>query len=284
MTEPAYAETFDSCAAASPKIDVATKYANVLGVNVSAVNMELAVRLADQWIIRGNPGYACVTAVHVIMEAQKDPSYLEILNNAVLNVPDGMPMTWVGWCQGHREMTRVFGPDFMLALCELSVQRGYRHFLYGGQLGVAEQLRAFLEAQFPGLKIVGTYTPPFRKLNSKEEEELISQVRASKPDILWVGLGAPKQERFMAHYLDQFQVPLMVGVGAAFDFHTGRIRDCPDWVKRAGLQWLHRLVQDPKRLLKRYLRANPAFLWHIALQLSGLRKYPNQETRKKSTS
>jgi len=127
--------------------------------------------------------------------------------------------------------------------------------------------------RYPGLQIAGTCTPPFRELNPQEEEALFDQIRTLKPDILWIGLGAPKQERFMARYFEQLQVPLMVGVGAAFDFHTGRIRDCSDWMKRAGLQWLHRLVQDPGRLWKRYLRTNPAFLWHIALQLAGLRRF-----------
>ncbi len=279
MTEPASVETFDPCLYARPQIDLATEYANILGVRVSAVNMNLAMRLADQWISSGKPGYACVTAVHGVMEAQDDPSYLGILNNAVLNVPDGMPITWVGRFQGYGEMNRVFGPDFMLTLCKLSLERGYRNFLYGGQPGVAEQLRATLELRFPGLQIVGTCTPPFRELNSQEEKELINQVHALKPDILWVGLGAPKQERFMADYVAKLQVPLMVGVGAAFDFHTGRIRDCSEWIKRAGLQWLHRLVQDPRRLWKRYLRTNPAFLWHIAWQLAGLRKFRDNRNR-----
>jgi len=176
-------------------------------------------------------------------------------------------------------MDRVFGPDFMLALCKLSVERGYRNFLYGGQPGVAEQLRTALVMRFPGLQIVGTCTPPFRPLNLHEAEELVGLVRELRPDIIWVGLGAPKQERFMAHYFEQLQVPLMVGVGAAFDFHTGRIRDCSDWIKRAGLQWLHRLMQDPRRLWKRYLRTNPEFLWRIAWQLSGLQK--SRENRKR---
>jgi N-acetylglucosaminyldiphosphoundecaprenol N-acetyl-beta-D-mannosaminyltransferase len=278
MTEPVSVETFDSFPYAEP-VELATEYANVLGVRVSAVNMNLSVLLADRWISLGKPGYACVIAVHSVMEAQNDPSYLRILNNAVLNLPDGMPMTWVGRFQGHLEMDRVFGPDFMSELCNLSVKRGYRHFLYGGKPGVVEQLRAALEMRFPGLQIAGTCTPPFRELNTQEEMELISQVRALKPDILWVGLGAPKQERFMAHYLEHLQVPLMVGVGAAFDFHTGRIRDCSDWIKRAGFQWLHRLMQDPRRLSRRYLYANPAFLWHIAWQLSNLRSLRGSRNR-----
>jgi N-acetylglucosaminyldiphosphoundecaprenol N-acetyl-beta-D-mannosaminyltransferase len=171
-------------------------------------------------------------------------------------------------------MDRVFGPDFMASLCQLSVERHYRHFLYGGESGVAELLKERFERRFPGLQIVGTYTPPFRDLTDEEEEEIFCQLQESKPHILWVGLSTPKQERFMARYIDRLQVPLLVGVGAAFDYHTGRASDCSGWIKRAGLQWLHRLLQDPRRLWKRYLRNNPAFIWKIALQLLKLKQYP----------
>lgn len=270
----AFNTSYAPCSFDMSDIKSESEYANVLGLKVSAVNMDSAIDMADRWIAAGNPGYACVTAVHVVMEAQKDRRYLQILNGAAFNLPDGMPLSWVGWLQGLRQMDRVSGPAFMLAMCKLSAERGYRIFLYGGAPGVAEELRESLQAKFPGLRVVGTYTPPFRNLNAKEEGEFLAQVREARPDIVWVGLGAPKQERFMAQFVDRLQVPLMIGVGAAFDYHTGRLRDCSDWVKRAGLQWLHRLAQDPKRLWKRYLRAIPAFLWHIALQLSGLRRYP----------
>jgi N-acetylglucosaminyldiphosphoundecaprenol N-acetyl-beta-D-mannosaminyltransferase len=250
--------------------------ANVLGVKVSAVDMKLALDLADQWIqSKAGKGYICVCGVHGVMEAYADSDFRQILNKAVMNVPDGMPMTWVGRLQGIRDMDRVFGPDLMAEVCRLSVQRGYRHFLYGGKPGVADSLRQALQRRFPGLQVVGTYTPPFRSLTPKEESDLAAQVRESRPHIIWVGLSTPKQERFMAQYVDRLEVPLMFGVGAAFDYHSGRIRDCSRWVKRAGLQWLHRLMQDPKRLARRYLRSNPAFLWHIALQLSRLRQYPS---------
>jgi len=158
----------------------------------------------------------------------------------------------------------------------LSVERGYRNFLYGGETGVAEFLGESLQKRFPGLQVVGTYTPPFRSLTPEEEESLLAQVRDSRPHLLWVGLSTPKQERFMAQYVHRLQVPLLVGVGAAFDFHTGRVRDSADWVKRAGLQWLHRLIQDPKRLWRRYLRNNPAFLWNVACQFMRLRSYPRE--------
>jgi N-acetylglucosaminyldiphosphoundecaprenol N-acetyl-beta-D-mannosaminyltransferase len=250
------------------------EYANVLGVNVSAIDLGRAVEMADLWIARGNRGYICVTGVHGVMEAQADPDLQRILNHAFINAPDGMPMSWVGRFQGFNKMDRVFGPDFMTSLCKLSVDRNYRHFLYGGESGVAELLKEKLENRFPGLQIVGTYTPPFSDLTTQEEEEIFSQLQELRPHILWVGLSTPKQERFMARYIDRLQVPLMVGVGAAFDYHTGRINDCSDWIKRAGLQWLHRLLQDPGRLWKRYLRNNPAFLWRITLQLCKLKHYP----------
>jgi N-acetylglucosaminyldiphosphoundecaprenol N-acetyl-beta-D-mannosaminyltransferase len=248
-------------------------HADVLGVKVSAINLKLAVELADEWVATGIPGYVCVTGVHGVMEAQSDSEFRRILNQACINTPDGMPMSWIGHLQGFRKMNRVFGPDFMTAMCRLSVERGYRNFLYGGKPGVAELLNETLQKKFPGLQVVGTYTPPFRHLTPEEEAEILAQVAESKPHILWVGLSTPKQERFMAQYVDRLHVPLLVGVGAAFDYHSGRIRDCSEWIKRAGLQWLHRLMQDP-RLWRRYLRNNPAFLWHIAWQLSGLRRYP----------
>lgn len=248
--------------------------ANVLGVAVSAIDLESAVDLASLWIDAGYPGYICLTGVHGIMEAKADPAFRAILNQATINAPDGMPMTWVGRLQGFRQMDRVFGPDFMAAMCRHSVQRGYRHFLYGGQSGVAELLQKNLQKKFPKIQICGTYTPPFSSLTPEQEREIIDRIRESKPHIVWVGLGTPKQERFMAQYLDQLHAPLLVGVGAAFDYHTGRIRDCSAWIKRAGLQWAHRAMQDPARLWKRYLRNNPAFLWNIAMQFSGLRRYP----------
>jgi N-acetylglucosaminyldiphosphoundecaprenol N-acetyl-beta-D-mannosaminyltransferase len=251
-------------------------FANVLGVRVSAVDLKSAVDLCDKWIrsARGN-AYICATGVHGIMEAHADSGVRRVLNQALINVPDGMPMSWVGHLQGFRNMDRVFGPDLMMAMCRLSVERGYRNFFYGGKPGVAALLGRTLQRTIPGLQVVGTYTPPFRNLTGDEEKEVLAQVRKSRPHIIWVGLSTPKQERFMAQYVSYLQVPLMFGVGAAFDFHTGAIRDCSAWVKRAGLQWLHRLTQDPKHLWRRYLRNNPAFLWHIALQLSRLRQYPS---------
>lgn len=258
--------------APAAKSDFAHPHADVLGIKVSAVNLDGAVALADRWVAAGKPGYICVTCVHGIMEAQSDSALRQALNGAVVNTPDGMPMTWVGRLQGFKEMDRVFGPEFMLAVCRLSVERGYRNFLLGGKPGVAQHLSENLRSLFPGLTIAGTFTPPFSAPSPEQEREMLAAVQSARPHIVWVGLGAPKQERFMAQWFDRFQAPLMVGVGAAFDYHTGALRDSPHWVKRAGLQWLHRLIQEPRRLWRRYLRTNPAFLWHMGLQLTGLRR------------
>ena len=246
---------------------------NVLGVGVHAIDMDRALRVFQSAVEESRKGYVCVTGVHGIMEAQKDPEFRTILNRSLLTTPDGVPTVWVGRWQGHSQMKRVFGPDLMLEVCALSLAKGYTHFLYGGADGVAEQLKASLLGRFPGLRIVGTYTPPFRPLNEAEKKNLSAQVSAVKPDIFWVGLSTPKQERFMAEYLSLLDTRVMVGVGAAFDVHTGRIQDAPDWMKNAGLQWLHRLGQEPRRLWKRYLINNPKFVLKMTSQILGLSEY-----------
>lgn len=207
------------------------------------------------------------------MEAQRDPTLLSLFANALLVVPDGMPTVWMGHLQGLREMERVFGPDMMLAIARRSELTGWSHFLCGGADGVAEKLRTVLIRRFPSINITGTYTPPFRRLTDEEESTLIRTIDRLRPDIVWVGLSTPKQERFMAEYLPSLNTTLMVGVGAAFDFHTGRIKDSPQWLKRSGLQWLHRLLQEPSRLWQRYLVNNPQFIFQAGLQLAGLRQY-----------
>lgn len=246
------------------------KRANLLGTGISAINMREAVRLLESRLASGEKGYVCVTGVHGIMEAQRDPAFRKVLNESFLTTPDGMPTVWVGILQGHSNIGRVYGPDLMLEVCKLSLDGGYTHYLYGGRPGVAERLAASLAARFPGIKIVGTYTPPFRKLNEDEERGLLDDIALLRPDFFWVGLSTPKQERFMAEYLPKLETKLMIGVGAAFDIHAGLLKDSPGWMKKAGLQWSHRLIQEPRRLWKRYLLNNPYFVWKIVLQLSRL--------------
>ena len=192
-------------------------FVNVLGVGISVVDISSATTKCEELIASRGKGYVCVTGVHGVMEAQSNLQFRSILNRSLLTVPDGVPMVWVGRIQGHREISRVYGPDFMIELCRRSVARGFRHFLYGGKEGVAEELAERLRQRIPGLQIVGTYTPPFRPLNAVEERDLQIQVAACKPDIFWVGLSTPKQEQFMARYSERLDTKLMVGVGAAFD-------------------------------------------------------------------
>ncbi len=254
--------------------DTPAARANVLGVGVSALNLDLAVSTISRALEQKRKGYICVTGVHGVSEAQAEPAFRDILNASFLNTPDGMPMVWMGRWQGFRDMGRVYGPDLMLRLCELSAGRGFTHFFYGGAPGVAEELKGRLEARFPGVRVVGTCSPPFRPLTVEEEAQLAERVSRLKPDLFWVGLSTPKQERFMAAHWQTLEATLFVGVGAAFDFHTGRVRQAPRWMQRSGLEWLFRLGCEPRRLWKRYLKNNPLFLFRAFCQLTGLRKFP----------
>src|SRR5580698_4595813 len=247
--------------------------ANILGVDVQTVNLPLAAEMLEAAVESGRGGYVCVTGVHGIMEAQRNSRFKKILDDALLVVPDGVPTVWVGRWEGFKNMGRVFGPDLMLEVCRRSVSSGHTHFLYGGMPGIAEELRENLERRFPGIHIVGTYTPPFRPLNRQEKTDLQNRLSTVAPDIMWVGLSTPKQELFMYENVRSLNCKVMVGVGAAFDIHTGHLNDAPDWVKNAGLQWLHRLCQEPSRLWRRYLFNNSAFLVRIALQIAGIKRY-----------
>jgi N-acetylglucosaminyldiphosphoundecaprenol N-acetyl-beta-D-mannosaminyltransferase len=246
---------------------------NVLGVGISPLSIPLAVAAMERAIEHRSKGYICVTGVHGVSEAQANSGFRSILNRAFLNTPDGMPMVWLGKLAGHSAMDRVYGPDLMLQVCRVSLQTHWKHFFYGGAPGVAESLSAALRMQYPHLQVVGTYTPPFRPLNEQEREELRKQVAAVQPDIIWVGLSTPKQEAFMAEALGWLDTTLMVGVGAAFDLLSGRLAQAPRWMQRCGLEWLFRLLQEPRRLWKRYLKNNPLFALRLLLQMTGLRRY-----------
>ena len=250
------------------------KRVNVLGVGISAINLPLAVKLVAERLDAGQKGYVTVTGVHGVTEAQSDPEFREILNRSFLCTPDGMPMSWLGWWHGHKEMDRVYGPDLMQSIMAWSQDRECRHFLYGGPPGLASELQRCLEEKYPGVQIVGVDTPPFRPLNAAEESALENRMRELKPDIFWVGLSTPKQERFMARYLARLDVKLMFGVGAAFDFHAGRVKQAPRWIQRCGMEWAFRISQEPRRLWKRYLTNNPRFILRTAAQLLKIRDYP----------
>ena len=252
---------------------MAIERVNVLGVGIHSLNLATAVEHMATAVRERRKGYICVTGVHGVMEAQTDPAFRQILNRAFLCTPDGMPMVWLGKLNGQTAMSRVYGPDLMLEICRWSETSGCRHFFYGGAPGVAEELRERLTARFPALIVAGCFTPPFRPLTAAEELDLQQTIRAARPDIMWVGLSTPKQEKFMAEYLSKLEVTLMVGVGAAFDFHSGRVRQSPRWMQRSGLEWFYRLCQEPRRLARRYLKNNPLFVLKIAGQLTRLQKY-----------
>ena len=247
---------------------------NVLGVGISVLDQDRAREFLFAAARGGRRGYVTVTGVHGVSEAQRDPELKRILNRSLLCTPDGMPMVWMGKLQGSESIRRVYGPDLMLNLCERSRGPGMTHFLYGGNPGVALELKETLETKFPGLQIVGTYCPPFRPLQPNELAGLRERVRETQPDFFWVGLSTPKQERFMAAHMSLLpEAKIFIGVGAAFDLLTGRLRQAPRWMQRLGLEWLFRLTQEPQRLWKRYFVNNPLFVFRAAGQLIGLRKY-----------
>jgi N-acetylglucosaminyldiphosphoundecaprenol N-acetyl-beta-D-mannosaminyltransferase len=246
---------------------------NVLGIGISAINIPITLRVVEEWISDTASHYICITPVHSVMMCQDESELRQIFNASGLTTPDGMPLVWISRLKGHKHVSRVYGPDLMLALCEHSIDPGYRHYFYGGAEGVPEKLAVALQHRYPGLQVVGAYSPPFRALTSEEDAQIVEMLNQAEPDIVWVGLGAPKQERWMASHLDRLNASVLIGVGAAFDFHTGRKPQAPGWMQRNGLEWLFRLLTEPKRLWKRYLYNNPRFIALILMQSLGLRRY-----------
>jgi N-acetylglucosaminyldiphosphoundecaprenol N-acetyl-beta-D-mannosaminyltransferase len=239
---------------------------NILGVGVSAINMEMALQTLAEWITRCESHYVCVTTVHGVMESQRDEQLRHIHNTAGLVTPDGMPLVWLSWRLGFRHVERVYGPDLLLAVCEHGLPQSYRHFFYGGAPSVADTLAARLQSRFPGLQVAGAYSPPFRPLTLTEDRAVVERINAVHPDIIWVGISTPKQERWMAEHVDRLNAPALIGVGAAFDFHAGLKKQAPRWMQRNGLEWFFRLLMEPRRLWRRYLINNPQFVWLVLLQ------------------
>ncbi|MGH6897378.1 MAG: WecB/TagA/CpsF family glycosyltransferase [Geminicoccaceae bacterium] len=246
---------------------------NILGVEVSAISMAAALAVIETWIAARTPNYVCITGVHGVMESQSDLELRDIHNRAGMVTPDGMPLVWLARLQGLGWVERVYGPDLLLELAKVSLPKGYRHFFYGGGEGVADLLAARLRQRFPGLEVAGTHTPPFRPLTAMEDEAMVGHINASGADIVWVGLSTPKQERWMAQHVGRLQAPVLIGVGAAFDFHAGLKRQAPRWIQRSGLEWAFRFATEPRRLAGRYLKNNPRFVLLAAAQHLGLRRY-----------
>jgi len=246
---------------------------NVLGVGLSAVNLDQAVDSICQQILDRDRAYICLAPAHSVMDCYHDPQLREIFNRSAIVGPDGMSMVWLAKLSGHRHVRRVYGPDLMLALCSASLRLGFSHYFYGGGQGAGSELASRLKARFPGLQVVGTSSPPFRALTTNEDAEVVRQINAANPDLVWVGLGSGKQERWMAEHRDRLEAPVLIGVGAAFDFLARLKPQAPRWMQRSGLEWLFRLGSEPRRLWPRY-RKYPLFLILVAAQRLGLRHYP----------
>jgi N-acetylglucosaminyldiphosphoundecaprenol N-acetyl-beta-D-mannosaminyltransferase len=242
--------------------------ADILGVRVSAINPDDAVATIECWIGERSHNYVCITGVHGIMESQRDLRLRAIHNAAGLVTPDGMPLVWLSRWLGKQRTRRVYGPDLMRRLTEISAARGYRQFYYGGAEGVAEQLKERLSKVHPALQVVGTLCPPFRPLTVEEDQTIVETINAARPDIVWVGLSTPKQEYWMASHLGRVDAPVLIGVGAAFDFLAGTKQQAPRWMQRSGLEWLFRLLSEPRRLWRRYFYIVPTFMVLAALELA----------------
>jgi N-acetylglucosaminyldiphosphoundecaprenol N-acetyl-beta-D-mannosaminyltransferase len=246
---------------------------HVLGVGVDALQIPEVTRQMREWIARRDTGRSiAVTAMHGIIEARHNAEFKKMLAEVDLVVPDGMPLVWIGRLHGHSLRRRVYGPELMLSFCR-ETGAECRHFLYGGDAGVAEQLAESLRKSSPGISIAGTYSPPFRPTTLEEDLAIIEIINRAAPDVLWVGLGSPKQETWMHQHCGRLRVPVMVGVGAAFDFLSSRKRQAPVWMRESGFEWFFRLLQEPRRLWKRYLVHGPKFLFLVALDLLGLRRF-----------
>ena len=247
---------------------------SVLGVRINAVQIDDVIRAIKHWIERRDMNhFIAVTGMHGVTEAQHDPEFAKVLNAASLVVPDGYPLVILGRSKGFPLKRRVYGPELMESFCSETAAKSYRHFFYGGAPGVASELAERFARRFPQFHVAGVYSPPFRKLSENEDHEVIRFINECRPDILWVGLSTPKQEQWMYEHQRSLCVPVMVGVGAAFDFHTGRVPQAPRWMREHGFEWLFRLASEPRRLWRRYLVNGSEFVWLVFLETLRLRKF-----------
>jgi N-acetylglucosaminyldiphosphoundecaprenol N-acetyl-beta-D-mannosaminyltransferase len=257
MSEPASSATF-----------------RVLGVRVNALQIPDVVRQIERWIaldVRGR--YICALNVHSVVEASRSSSFKDVLNSADLSVPDGMPLLWLGRLWGHDLKRRVYGPDLLLEFCRSTSTKGHKHFFYGGAAGTPGKLGKELTKRFPSINIAGSYSPPFRLLSPEEDASVVSMINCAEPDVLWIGLGCPKQESWMYKHRDRLNARVMVGVGQAFAIHAREAPQAPFWLREHGFEWLFRLLIEPRRLWKRYLVYNTQFLCLLFLEALRLKKF-----------
>ncbi|HEY2602876.1 MAG TPA: WecB/TagA/CpsF family glycosyltransferase [Thermoleophilaceae bacterium] len=240
---------------------------DIVGIPIAMTDYAQAMDVMDGMIARRERGYLCAVAVHAVMVSRRDPEMRAAVTGSSLTVPDGMPLVWAANALGEQLSERVYGPELMDRFCARCAGHGYRVWLYGGRdQGSLMQLALNLRRRHPGIEIVGGYSPPFRPLTGEEEDAIVEQINDARPDVVWVGIGVPKQEKWMARMRPRLEAPVLCGVGAAFDFHAGRISQAPPWMQEHGLEWIYRIAQEPLRLLPRYLSHNPAFVLAFARQ------------------
>lgn len=238
---------------------------NILGVNIAAIDMEWLVNYLDSNIRLLSGDYICVSNVHTTVTAYEDPAYLKVQNGGIMAIPDGGPLSSVGQKRGFKNMKRTTGPSLMGEIFKISAEKGYRHYFYGSTDETLEKLYAALIDAYPGIQIVGMYSPPFRPMVADEDKAIVERINETKPDFVWVGLGAPKQEKWMAAHQGKVD-GLMIGVGAGFDYYAGNIERAPKWMQKSNLEWVYRLLQDPKRLFGRYWHTNTKFIWNAMIR------------------
>ena len=238
---------------------------NILGVEIAAINMNWLLRFTVKNIKEVSGDYICVSNVHTTVTSYEDEEYRNIQNGGLMAIPDGGPLSSVGRRRGAKNMSRTTGPSYMGEIYKISTQYGWKHYFYGSTQETLDKLRVELEREYPGLQIAGMYSPPFRPLTNEEDQKIVEAINMAAPDFLWVGLGAPKQEKWMAAHQGRVK-GLMVGVGAGFDFFAGNIKRAPEWMQKTNLEWFYGLVQDPKRLFKRYFMTNSKFIWNAVVR------------------
>ncbi len=237
----------------------------ILGVDIAAINMKWLVSFAEKYVEELSGDYICVSNVHTTVTSYEDESYRAIQNGGIMAIPDGGPLSSIGRKRGAKKMDRTPGPSFMVEILKLSRAHNWKHYFYGSTQETLGKMKGVLEKAYPGVQIVGMFSPPFRPLTNEEDREIVENINEVAPDYIWVGLGAPKQENWMAQHQGKVK-GLMVGVGAAFDYFAGNIKRAPNWMQKANLEWLYRLAQDPKRLYKRYFVTNMKFIWNAVLR------------------
>ena len=238
---------------------------NIMGVNIAAIDMNWLLKFTEKYITDLSGDYCCVSNVHTTVTSWEDKDYCMIQNGGILAIPDGGPLSSVGKRRGYTKMKRTTGPAYMEEIFKISAQKGYRHYFYGSTKETLEKLRKQLLKKYPDIQIAGMYSPPFRTITEEEDRRIVEKINKTHSDFVWIGLGAPKQEKWMAKHQRQIK-GFMVGVGAGFDYFAGNIARAPKWMQNRNLEWIYRLFQEPRRLFRRYWHTNTRFIWNAYIK------------------